>query len=71
LINLAVPGDKLEEALQIMAKKIIANSHQSIAAYKNLYNTNENLTLDKSLELEFNSDFEITDSLERILKFIK
>jgi enoyl-CoA hydratase/carnithine racemase len=71
LINLAVPGDKLEEALQNMAKKIMGNSAQSIAAYKQLYNTNENMTLDKSLDLEFGSDFEITDSLERLSAFIK
>jgi len=71
LINMAVPGDKLEEALQNMAKKIMANSAQSIAAYKQLYNTNESLTLDKSLELEFNSDFKITDGLERLSAFIK
>jgi len=71
LINLAVPGDKLEEALQNMAKKIMGNSAQSIAAYKKLYNTNENMTLDKSLDLEFGSDFEITDSLDRLSAFIK
>ncbi len=71
LINLAVPGDKLEEALQTMAKKIMGNSAQSIAAYKQLYNANENMTLDKSLELEFGSDFEITDSLDRLMNFIK
>ncbi|MCX5992605.1 MAG: enoyl-CoA hydratase/isomerase family protein, partial [Chloroflexi bacterium] len=71
LINMAVPADKLEEALQGMAKKIMGNSAQSIAAYKKLYNSNESLTLDKSLELEFGSDFEITDSLERLSAFIK
>jgi len=71
LINLAVPGEKLEEALQTMAKKIMGNSLQSIAAYKKLYNANENMTLDKSLELEFGSDFEITDSLDRLMKFVK
>jgi len=71
LINMAVPADKLEEALQSMAKKIMGNSAQSIAAYKQLYNTNESLTLDKSLELEFGSEFEITDSLERLSAFIK
>jgi len=71
LINLAVPGDKLEEALQDMARKIMGNSAQSIAAYKQLYNANESMTLDKSLELEFGSDFEITDGLERLSAFIK
>jgi enoyl-CoA hydratase/carnithine racemase len=71
LINLAVPTDKLEEALQTMAKKIMDNSLQSIAAYKSLYNSNESMALDKSLELEFGSDFEITDGLERLSQFAK
>lgn len=71
LINLAVPTDKLEESLQAMAKKIMANSAQSIAAYKSLYNSNESMALDKSLELEFGSDFEITDGLERLSQFAK
>ena len=71
LINLAAPADRLEDAMQNMAKKIMGNSAQSIAAYKQLYNANESLTLDKSLDLEFDSDFEITDSLERLSAFIK
>jgi len=71
LINMAVPADRLEEALQGMAKKIMGNSAQSIAAYKQLYNANESMTMDGSLELEFGSDFEITDSLERLSAFIK
>jgi len=71
LVNLAVPSDKLEEALQAMAKKIMANSPQSIAAYKHLYNTNESLPLDKSLELEYGSEFEITDGMERLGQFRK
>jgi len=71
LINLAAPADRLEDAMQNMAKKLMGNSAQSIAAYKQLYNANESLTLDKSLDLEFDSDFEITDSLERLSAFIK
>jgi hypothetical protein len=49
----------------------MGNSAQSIAAYKQLYNANETLSLQKSLELEFNSDFEITDGLARLSAFIK
>ena len=71
LINMAAPADRLEETLQTMAKKIMVNSAQSIAAYKQLYNANESLGLDKSLDLEFGSNFEITDSLERLSAFIK
>lgn len=71
LINQAVPADKLEEALQIMAKKILANSPQSIEAYKLLYNRNESMTLDQSLELEYGSEFVITDTEQRLGGFKK
>ena len=71
LVNTAVPAGKLEETLQVIARKIIANSAGAIAAYKYLYNTNESLTLDESLKLEFNSDFEIPDTDARIADFRK
>jgi enoyl-CoA hydratase/carnithine racemase len=71
LINLACPSDKLEETLEATAKKIMVNSPQSIMAYKHLYNTNEAMTLDQSLALEFNSEFEISDTDERLKGFKK
>ncbi len=71
LVNQAVPADKLEEALETMTKKIMANSPQSLAAYKQLYNTNEAMTLDQGLALEFNSEFPITDTEERLKGFKK
>jgi enoyl-CoA hydratase/carnithine racemase len=54
-----------------MAKKILSNSEQSIVAYKHLYNTNVSLTLEKSLELEFGSEFVISDTEERLAQFRK
>jgi enoyl-CoA hydratase len=71
LVNMAVPADKLEEALAAVVKKLMANSPQSLAAYKHLYNTNEAMTLDQSLALEFNSEFRITDTEERLKGFKK
>ena len=71
LVNMAVPLEKLEEALQTLAKKIMANSPQSIMAYKQLYNANESMTLDKSLKLEFGSEFDITDTDQRLAGFRK
>ena len=71
LINQAVPADKLEQALETMAKKIMANSPQSILAYKHLYNTNEAMTLDQGLALEFGSEFQISDTEERLKGFKK
>lgn len=71
LVNQAVPHDKLEEALQTMVQKIMANSQQSIEAYKLLYNNNETMTLDESLELEYKSEFNITDTEQRLASFKK
>jgi enoyl-CoA hydratase len=71
LVNLACPPDKLEETLAAMTKKIMANSPQSIRAYKHLYNTNEAMTLDQSLAFEFASEFQISDTEERLKGFKK
>lgn len=71
LINLACPPDKLEQALETIVKKIMANSPQSIRAYKHLYNTNEAMTLDQSLALEFASEFQISDTDARLKGFKK
>jgi len=71
LVNLACPVDKLEEMLATMVKKIMANSPQSISAYKHLYNTNEAMTLAESLALEFESEFQISDTDERLKGFKK
>jgi enoyl-CoA hydratase/carnithine racemase len=71
LINQAVPADKLEQALETMVKKIMANSPQSLLAYKHLYNTNEAMTLDQGLALEFGSEFQISDTEERLKGFKK
>jgi enoyl-CoA hydratase len=71
LVNLAVSAEKLEEALQTMVRKIMANSPESIAAYKQLYNTNENLPQDQALALEFDSEFDIRDTEGRVAQFRK
>jgi enoyl-CoA hydratase len=71
LVNMAVPSEKLEETLMVLAQKIMANSQQSIAAYKRLYNANESLSLDGSLELEYGSEFDISDTGERLERFQK
>jgi enoyl-CoA hydratase/carnithine racemase len=71
LVNKAVPAAKLEEALQVMVKKIAANSPQSVALYKRLYNANESMSLDKSLELEISTEFTISDTEERVAQFRK
>jgi enoyl-CoA hydratase/carnithine racemase len=69
LVTKTVPADMLDEVLLTMVEKITSNSLQSIAAYKFLYNANENMTLGQSLELEAGSEFEITDTEERLAQF--
>ena len=71
LINMAVPADKLEEATTELARKIMSNSLESLSAYKYLYNRGMRLTLDKGLELEFSSEFDITDTESRLASFRK
>jgi enoyl-CoA hydratase len=71
LVNIVVPADKLEEAVQELIKKITANSMESLAAYKYLYNHGMKDTLKKGLELEAKSEFDIKDTEERLAKFRK
>jgi enoyl-CoA hydratase len=71
LVNIAVPLDKLEETVQELIKKITGNSMASLAAYKYLYNQGLNETLKKGLEFESRSEFDITDTEERLAKFLK
>jgi enoyl-CoA hydratase len=71
LVNRAVPAEKLEDALRATLDSIIANSPESVAAYKSLYNEGESMTLDESLDIEFGSDFTIGDTEERLGQFRK
>jgi len=71
LINMAVPAEKLEETVQELARKIMGNSLETIAAYKQLYNRGMRDTLEKGLTLEAESEFDITDTEERVKDFRK
>ena len=71
LVNMAVPADKLEETVQELIKKLMANSEASLAAYKCLYNKGAKETLQKGLELEARIEFDIKDTEERLAKFRK
>lgn len=71
LVNMTVPADKLEEATTELARKIMSNSLESLSAYKYLYNRGMGLALDKGLELEFSSEFDITDTESRLASFRK
>jgi len=71
LINMVVPAEKMEEAVQELAKKILVNSREALAAYKYLYNRSLRDILKKGLELEAKSDFVIKDTEDRLSQFRK
>lgn len=71
LVNMAVPKEKLEEATNELITQVTANSVESLAAYKYLYNKGMRQTLQQGLELEFNTEFDIKETEDRIAKFSK
>jgi enoyl-CoA hydratase/carnithine racemase len=71
LSNKTVPAAQLESTVQEMAQKILANSLQAVAAYKQLYNQTMRDTMEKGLEFERTSEFNITDTQSRIDGFKK
>lgn len=71
LINRAVPDDKLEEAVQEMADKILANSRASVAIQKSLINRGLRTDLAAGLMMaEVESPGRTPDSEERVKSFI-
>ena len=71
MINTAVPAEKLEETVREVSRKIMANSLETVAAYKHLYNHGSKDTLEKGLMFEAESEFDINDTEERIKEFRK
>ena len=71
LVNMVVPGDKLEAAVKEMAQKILGNSREAIAACKYLYNHSQGDRLRAGLELEARSEFTIGDTENRLGQFRK
>ncbi|BBO84187.1 enoyl-CoA hydratase [Desulfosarcina ovata subsp. sediminis] len=69
LINRVVPQDQLRQQTIHMAKQILGNSLESVAAFKSLYNRGMATTLAKGLELEQETDFSITDTSDRLANF--
>jgi len=67
--NRAVPPAELDAAVQALATKILANSRDSLAAYKALYNHGSGKTVSEAVAFEEASAFSISDSNERVEKF--
>lgn len=71
LVNRVVPAEKLKEETIALAKDIMGNSLESVAAIKHLYNRGIMTTLQEGLRIEAESKFEIRDTKARLEKFIK
>jgi len=71
LVNITVPADKLEETVRDLVRKISANSLEAIAAYKFLYNHTMKDTLQKGLEFEKYTEFNISATQTRVDSFRK
>ena len=69
LANLVAPLDELDTALSVLLDEIRPNSAESIAAYKDLYAVAENKGLVEGLNYEAATDYEFSDTDERLSQF--
>ena len=70
LVNRVVPADQLKATVVALAKDILKNSRETIAAIKHLYNKGMDLSLEEGLKMEAQTKFTITDTNERLRRFI-
>lgn len=71
LASRAVPRDELDATVDAMAKQILGNSRDSIAAYKDLYYHTPRKSLAYGLTYEAETDYGISDTEERVAEFRK
>ncbi len=71
LVSRIVSSEKLLEVARKIARQIMANSLEAVAAYKKLYNTTILMTMEKGLQCEALSEFPIRDTQSRIDGFRK
>ena len=71
LVNRVVPADKLREETISLAKTILDNSLESVAAIKHLYKRGFDKTLQEGLKMERETQLTISDTKKRLEKFYK
>lgn len=69
LANFAPPLASLDQVLDGLCEQILANSRDTIAAYKDLYCATEGMRLDEGLEYESRSEYVIEDTEAGIESF--
>lgn len=71
LANACVPAAELDNYVASVLSSIVANSAGVLAAYKDLYAQAEELGFAAALRYEYDTEFEIGDSNERLVEFLK
>ncbi|MEL6868566.1 MAG: enoyl-CoA hydratase/isomerase family protein [Pseudomonadota bacterium] len=70
LFNASVAPDALDAHVAEVLDAILANSHDVIAAYKDLWRRSADVPLHEGLAIEATSEFDITDTDERLQGFV-
>jgi len=71
LVNRVVPADRLKEETIALARQIMMNSPQAIAAIKDLYNKGMEMSLQDGLQYEQDTHYIIEDTNDRLFGFKK
>lgn len=71
IANRAVPLAELDAAVNELLAEMLANSADSIAAYKALYNGGVGAAVGQAVQFEESSRFEIGDTTTRLADFLK
>jgi enoyl-CoA hydratase/carnithine racemase len=64
-----VPLERLDDEVADMAAALLANSRESIAAYKDLYLHQQNVGLDAGLDFEYTTHYPMGSASERVGSF--
>lgn len=71
LVNQSVPAEKLEETVMELAKSVLANSRDAVAAHKSLHYQSKRGAMEEGLRREYSTMPAINDTLERLGGFAK
>ncbi len=63
---LCAPRAELDAAVDSLVAEIVANSPESLAAYKDLYRSTAGLPLHEAIAYEYGTDYSFTDTAERL-----
>lgn len=69
LVNKAVPLEKLDDEVDVLVQKILANSKQGVQAIKHLYQVGTNLPLHEGIQYERDYKMVVTDKADELKNF--